>query len=365
MAIALILAAGLALQASAVPPATPPAAPLNLVVLDLATLSPGRLKPGFDFMTSSGAVFDAAIAQADRPAPSLASILTSEYAAAHGVLGAEAGLSTSALLLPEILARAGYRTALFEAGKPPAPDLERGFEDRHAAETFGSAADESRRWLARRPKEPFFLFVRGGGASDAAAVRALWEDLARGGLLSRTVVMLIAENGPRGPGVLADGVLRVPLVVWAPGVRPHRVGRIVSAIDAAPTALALMGLPVPVEFEGTERGALALSTAAVPAAEGCAFSAAIADGAKPSIAAYSAREADWKLVYEKKSGSFRLFDLRADPKEASDASERAPDIALDLTQRLLRHIRETQGGPERPRAVSSDVLRRLREKGYW
>lgn len=359
MAIPLILAVALATASSAASPA-----PLDLVVMDLTSLSPGRLEPDFGFLASSAAVFDEAVAQADRPAPSLASLLASEYAAAHGVLGPEERLSTGPAVLPEVLARSGYMTAAFEAGASPAPGLARGFQVWRDVATSTGAFEAARRWLAERRGEPFFLLVR-GAASEAAPLRALWKDLERGGLLSRAVVVLVAENGDARTGGLGDGVLRVPLAVWAPGVRPHRVGQVVSAIDAAPTALALLGLPAPLDFEGTERSALVLSTATVSDASSSAFSVSTSGGPGSTITAYSVRTAGWKLIYEKSAGSFRLFDLTRDPREAADAGEREPGKALELTQRLLRHIRETGNGPGRVRPASPKLMRQLREKGYW
>ncbi|HXT00542.1 MAG TPA: sulfatase/phosphatase domain-containing protein [Elusimicrobiota bacterium] len=349
MALALLLAAALAAQAAAAAPAR-----LNLVFVDAAALSPDQVEPAFGFLASSAAVFETAIAQADRPAPSLASILTSEYAAAHGALAPGRSLSTGTPTLPELLARAGYRTALFSAGAPPAPGLDGDFKQ--AAAAAG--------WLAGG-REPFCLFLRAGGASDAAAVREVWEAVERAGLGPRTAVILVAENGGRGRRLLDDGALRVPLVVRAPGVRPRKLARVVSAIDAAPTALGLLGLPVPAEFEGTDRAALLVATAPAPGGDGIAFSASVAGGQNPEIAAYAAREADWKLVYDKGAGTFRLYHLSADPEEDADAGAANPGRALDMTQKLLRHVRETGSGPERARRVSPDVLRQLREKGYW
>jgi arylsulfatase A-like enzyme len=360
MAIPLILALGLAAAASAGSPA-----PFNLVVMDLTSLSPGRLEPEFGFLTAPAAVFDAAVAPADRPAPSLASLLTSEYAGAHGVLGPEMRLSTAPSVLPEILERAGYQTAAFEAGTIPAAGLARGFGLWRDEPSAALAAKAARGWLAGMRGRSFFLLVRGGGASDAAGLRALWKDLERGGLLSRTVVVLVAETGDAGPGGLGDGVLRVPFAVWAPGVRHHHVARVVSAIAAAPTALALLGLPLPLDFEGADLSALVRGTASAADDSGWAFSAAASTGPNPALTAYAVSDARWKLIDDRAAGEFRLIDLKNDRREAADASEREPGRALELTQKLLRHIRETPAGPERAGKVSPEMLRRLRVNGYW
>lgn len=55
---------------------------------------------------------------------------------------------------------------------------------------------------------------------------------------------------------LYDELLRVPLVVRAPGVQPGDVDAPVSLLDVAPTILDLVGVPVPPEMEGQSLGPL-------------------------------------------------------------------------------------------------------------
>src|SRR5690606_17983185 len=48
--------------------------------------------------------------------------------------------------------------------------------------------------------------------------------------------------GTRHGHTLHQELLRVPLVVWGPGVRPGRVSRSVSLLSVAPTLLAIAGV---------------------------------------------------------------------------------------------------------------------------
>ncbi|HEX3345923.1 MAG TPA: sulfatase-like hydrolase/transferase, partial [Polyangiaceae bacterium] len=48
---------------------------------------------------------------------------------------------------------------------------------------------------------------------------------------------------------LWEPLVRVPLIVYVPGVKPHRVMKKRSNIDLVPTVLDLMGLPPPPEGE--------------------------------------------------------------------------------------------------------------------
>jgi len=92
------------------------------------------------------------------------------------------------------------------------------------------------------------------------ALRAFFAALRERGFLDDAVVVVTAdhgeefqEHGARGHGkTLYDEVIRVPLIVLAPG--PPQAGvveHLVSSVDIAPTVLALAGIPIPPSFEGT------------------------------------------------------------------------------------------------------------------
>ncbi|MEM6286067.1 MAG: sulfatase, partial [Bacteroidota bacterium] len=99
--------------------------------------------------------------------------------------------------------------------------------------------------------------------TDANLGRLL-DALAAEGELDDTVVFVLGDHGdglPRAKRDLYDSGLRVPLVVWmGAGVRQRlggalpeaatRVATPVSAVDLAPTALALAGLDVPAFMHG-------------------------------------------------------------------------------------------------------------------
>ena len=84
-----------------------------------------------------------------------------------------------------------------------------------------------------------------------AALRALFEGLEARGLAERTVVVVTADHGEEflehdyleHGWTLYDEVLRVPLLLWAPGrLAPARVAEPVSQIDLLPTLATLLGL---------------------------------------------------------------------------------------------------------------------------
>jgi arylsulfatase A-like enzyme len=96
-------------------------------------------------------------------------------------------------------------------------------------------------------------------ATVDAALRQLFGELERRGLLDDAIVVVTADHGEEfrehgglGHGrTLYDETVRVPLLVIAPGYAGGRtVEQNVSLLDIAPTLLDLLGLPEEPRFEG-------------------------------------------------------------------------------------------------------------------
>jgi arylsulfatase A-like enzyme len=129
---------------------------------------------------------------------------------------------------------------------------------------------------------------------------------------------------------LYDEILRVPLFLRAPGgAVTGRVALPTSAIDVAPTLLALAGVP---REGGFAPGGANLFT--VPPD-------------RPQLAArfqvprsfYFAGETAivlgrWKLLYGLAFDSAALYDLSADPGERENLVDTHPDVAAALARRL-------------------------------
>lgn len=87
------------------------------------------------------------------------------------------------------------------------------------------------------------------------------EELEIQGVADNTFVLFISDNGrpfPRDKTTLYDGGIKTPWIVRWPGrVKAGSVcDQLVSAVDVAPTILALAGLRVPSSFEGRDFRAL-------------------------------------------------------------------------------------------------------------
>ena len=80
-----------------------------------------------------------------------------------------------------------------------------------------------------------------------AQVGRLLDALEARGLLERTIIVVVGdhgeslgEHGEDDHGIFVyESVLRVPLIVRAPGIAPRRVGAVVRLPDVMPTILAL------------------------------------------------------------------------------------------------------------------------------
>jgi N-sulfoglucosamine sulfohydrolase len=91
-------------------------------------------------------------------------------------------------------------------------------------------------------------------AMDAWAGDIL-DNLRTDGLLTNTIVMFWSDHGdgmPRAKRWLYDSGIKIPLIIRWPGQLPAGTvdQQLVSAIDLAPTVLALAGVPIPVHLQG-------------------------------------------------------------------------------------------------------------------
>lgn len=293
----------------------------NVVLLVVDTLRADHLglygytrptSPRLDAWAERGAVFENAFATSPWTLPSFASILTGRLPSEHGAgwpVDLESshylrtGLADEITPLPELLSRAGWRTAAF-AGNPFVSrevGLGRGFEHfvYEADAKADRVVDEVVDWLAGVREERFFLmahfmdphlpysapppflgrFSEGEPRGLRLTQKSRWDsslipqpdreylidrydeeiaflDHQLGRLLAvldeteDTLVLFTADHGEElfdhggfehGHTMMQE-LLWVPLIVVGPGVLPQRLVEPVSIADVAPTVLAATGL---------------------------------------------------------------------------------------------------------------------------
>jgi len=137
-------------------------------------------------------------------------------------------------------------------------------------------------------------------------------------------------------GELWEPLVRVPLVVYFPGVRPHHVAEKRSHIDLVPTVLDILGVPQPAEGELSGRSLFPDLVAAedaeleerdvyidMPVGPFTGMRRALITGKTPGLKLYSMAP-----------GQFALFDLAADPGELEDIVLADRERLIALTRRF-------------------------------
>lgn len=169
----------------------------------------------------------------------------------------------------------------------------------------------------------------------------LFEMLAARGLADRTMLVIFADHGEafgthhdEGQDIsyhgqtLHDEVLRVPLVISAPGLAPRVVEQPVMLMDVAPTVLDVLGVPLPQAFQGRS---LSGALAGLPLAPAPIHAELLPrQGWKLDGRALIAADGRTKVIYNITHPRFEVFDLERDPDEQHDISQLEPDVTARM-----------------------------------
>jgi choline-sulfatase len=345
----------------------------GVVVVTLDTTRADRLPPygygdavmpGLERLAREGVVFDRAYTVAPLTLPAHASLFTGLLPPRHGVRENAGGpLGAGFRTLAETFAAAGYRTAAFVGSVVLDANrgLDRGFEVydsvRGARERpAGAVADAAIRWLDTAAESPFLLWAHfydphlphaapepfasrhdpyvAEIASVDSQVARLVAALERHRLLDRVAVVVLAdhgeslgERGERDHGVfLYESVLRIPLIVRAPGFAARRVPSPVSVVDVMPTLLDLAGLAGP-----AGDGVSLADAMGGGAAEREIYAESVYPARFGWAPLFALRDARYKLIDAPQA---ELYDLRGDPFEERNLAAARPAVASAMRQRL-------------------------------
>jgi arylsulfatase A-like enzyme len=188
---------------------------------------------------------------------------------------------------------------------------------------------------------------------DAACGRVI-DELARQGVLDRTLVIFTTDNGYfHGEHGLADKwypyeeSIRVPLILWDPRMPAARRGTTDDArtlnVDLAPTILAAARIAAPAGMQGRDIAPLYLD-AQPPAWRNEFYYEHPMLTSRDFIPASEAVVArDWKYILWPDWGVEQLFDLAHDPREERDLAAdpaHAPRLA-EMRVELARLRRQS------------------------
>ena len=201
--------------------------------------------------------------------------------------------------------------------------------------------------------------------------------------LSRTVVVILSDHGetlgerfrPLDHGARAfDEQLRIPLILWAPGLPQVRISEYVETVDLLPTFLELLGVPLPKGLPLQGRSLLPLVRGEVTELHPVVFAQARAESSRNADRGYELRRRSlistvrgprWKLILYPgvRRDYLELYDLERDPGERENRADSEPEIR-DVYLRILQEwLRQGTGvAPATP--LPPEVQEQLRELGY-
>lgn len=284
---------------------TAAAAPLNVILVTADDLGlqvgaygdPISPTPNLDAFAARGVKFRDAWVVQSSCSPSRSALLTGLWPHQNGQVGLVNGgfaMRPGMTTLPARLKAAGFATGIIgklHVDPPKAFPFDVAHSERGVSRHVPNVAQWAGEFFAANREKPFFLMVncfdphrpfvpevagypkrRFTAADvaksslfdlvakpDAAEVAAFYQCIARfddglglllaaverAGLASRTVILVMSDNGPPFPGAKStcyEPGLRTPLVIAWPGVAPREIAAPVSLIDIVPTVLDAAGL---------------------------------------------------------------------------------------------------------------------------
>jgi arylsulfatase A-like enzyme/tetratricopeptide (TPR) repeat protein len=399
----------------------------NVLLVTLDTTRADRLgcygyaaarTPNIDALARGGVLFRQAASTAPLTQPAHSSILTGMYPTHHGVrVNGQTALSREQTTLAEALAEKGYATAAFLGAfvLDGRWGLNQGFQvyddrfdlEKHKHLDLGSVqrpadkvVDAALAWLEEHARGPFLAWIHlydphtpyeppepllseyrarghdglydGEIAFTDQQVGRLVAWLRAKGLDRATAIVLIGDHGEglgsHGEGThgyyVYDYAQRVPFVVATPldALRGVRVDAQVSAVDVFPTVLALSGIDLPGDIHG--RSLLPVMFDPSSAAESYAYGESMTPNLQYGWSSlHFLRSPRYKLI---KAPRPELYDLAADPGEATNVYESQKAIGREMMVRLDELMERTGRGAPAPEAANLDkeTLERLSALGY-
>ncbi len=156
----------------------------------------------------------------------------------------------------------------------------------------------------------------------------LLRHLKQEGLWDRTVIVVTGDTGQAfwehgfiaHANMLYNEVMKVPLIIMAPGLEHAVDDQLAQHIDVPPTVLALLGLPAHPSFQGRDL------LDPRPADDRSVYLVAQA----PLAHQYAIVRQGFKLIYDARRNVYALYDLERDPGETIDLKTRQPVVAAEL-----------------------------------
>lgn len=395
--------------------------PPNLVLITVDTLRPDHLgysgathktSPAIDRLAEQGVIFSHATSVSGWTLPSIATVLTGHYPKDHGATDFHWSIDASLPSLASILRKHGYDTYGFVSHimLTPTYGIGDGFEHYdfsvlntghpHEISTSKELTEIALRGM-RDLKEPYFVWVHyfdphfeylkhdlynwGDGEKDRYDAEIAYTDYHIDNLLKvvdrkNTVVVFTSdhgeefgEHGGKFHYTLHDEVMRVPLIIKAPGLAHREETARAEQIDLLPTMLKLLGVEAPAGLPGRDLLALANANHTVylerdrppqwrqrGVVHGTHKLIAIEE-ADTNLVPPTSRNEEIPVTWVKPG--FYLYDLAKDPGETRNLYSPSDSTSLSLLGLLTQHF-ATATARKGTVELNDDLLNKLRSLGY-
>ena len=165
-------------------------------------------------------------------------------------------------------------------------------------------------------------------------------------LRDNTIILLCSDNGPEpgagsaGPlrgvkGMLYEGGIRSPLIVWAPGLmNKEKLGTVnavslFAAIDIAPSLMSLANIEPPKDLDGEDVSKTLLGHSTASREKPILFRRPPdrdSFNGVENLPDRAVRYGNWKLLHEADGGNVELYNLEVDPSETKNVAAEHPDV---------------------------------------
>lgn len=402
--------------------------PPNVLLITVDTLRPDRLgcyghtrqtSPTIDALAAEGVRFEHAYSVAGWTLPSMATIMTGRYPRDHGATDFHWSMDPLLPTMAGILRGHGYDTRGYVSHVilQPRYGLAEGFKSYdYSVLNIGHPHDIA----TAKPltelvmhdldsiEEPFFLWVHYFDPHFAYLRHAKWADFGDadidrydqeiahtdeqisrllkklGGRLDNTIIIFTSdhgeefgEHGAKFHYTLYEEIMRVPLIVKAPGLAPGVSDRIVEQIDLLPTLMSLLHVDPGEGVESPGRDALAeVMTAMVQPVF-------FERDRPPPYNQRGVLEGNYKLFVIEEADTSRIpitsrgtyvpittvhpgiymYDLAADPDERNNIYREDDPTAKQLLVKLARHF-SVEATAVHEVDVDDSLRDKLRSLGY-
>ncbi len=198
-------------------------------------------------------------------------------------------------------------------------------------------------------------------------IKSLFELLETRGDLDRTVVVITSDHGEEffEHGILGHErtihrqVLKVPLIIRAPGFAPRRIESPVSQVDIFSTILDLLGMPVPEQNQGISLMPM-MNGIRKDSPREFQFSELDRD-----VTLRSFMDSSFHLIRDMESGRNLFFDMDRDREEQQPIEDEAKTAPIE--HQLLEFIKAlpSRRGEKAGKEPGKGEMEKLKTLGYF